>query len=185
MLVGSAFAHTQGTASLPGAVSGDEAPPAAAATHRIRPGLLKGLDSAAAAQEPQSALVEAVEGLLSSPITAKMTDGAAILPSLNRAPASDGRPCHLTVKGILTPSFSASSSPRSCSVPTVPLPTYRATGTPEYQRCAWKEIPIPCYSVSRESPALSGVCVCVISYIHPAIYRPERVMTAVEGFSYI
>ena len=67
------------------------------------------------AQEPQPALEKAVEKPTS--LTAKVTDEAAIVPSLNRALTSEGRPSHLTARGILAPSFSASTFSRSYSVP--------------------------------------------------------------------
>lgn len=45
-----------------------------------------------------------------------------MVPPLQRALTSVALPCHLKNEGILTPSFSPSSSALSVAVPWVPLP---------------------------------------------------------------
>lgn len=84
------------------------APSTARAAQRIRAALLEDLDVIAATQKPQPTLVEAAK--VAFPEAAKVTDEASIVPSRYRTLTSDGRPSHLTVEGILAPSFSAWSS---------------------------------------------------------------------------
>lgn len=102
--------------------------PIAGATQRVWSSFLEDIDSLAAVRLLQLALERAVEEFLS--LGRKSICGAAIAPSLERALTSEGQPSHPITREILAPSFSASVSPRSMSVPWAPLPTYRARGAP-------------------------------------------------------
>ena len=65
---------------------------------------------------------------MSSSATARTTEDALIVPFLCRVLTLCAQLIHLMVEEILIPSFSASSSFRSVSVPFDPLPRHRATG---------------------------------------------------------
>ena len=61
-----------------------------------------------------------------SSVTAKTTDEAVMILSLDRALTLAAPLSHRMTEWILTPSFSISSSSRSASVPRDPRPRYRA-----------------------------------------------------------
>lgn len=102
------------------------APPAAVATSGIWPFLFEGLGLVAAALEPQSSLADETVDVfaLDSQNHRRCPDGSFLVASLDAWRAA--RPSYH--RGDLDPSFSASSSSRSVSVPFDPLPRYRATG---------------------------------------------------------
>jgi hypothetical protein len=137
----------------------DVAPPTAVATPHVRPDLLVGLGVVAASlkTQPSSSDRSVYRLVRNREDHRRCRDDLVVVPSLDARSAaqpSDG-------EGIFTPSFSASSSSRSESVPCDPLPRYRATGiacTFTHHQAVLASRPVTLGSADRAARITSSRC---------------------------